>query len=91
MPIFLFAAAGALILGGYAMLDEANQQCAETQARRRKYFEAEMLRAELDLDDLRRKAREAGLDPAQVVAGYEALRKGDLSIDQVQQMLRLAS
>ena len=91
MPIFLFAAAGALIFGGYAVLDEANHQRAASQARRRQDLEAELLRKEIDLEELRTRAREAGLDPQKVVDGYLALRSGDITVEQVQRVLNLAA
>lgn len=86
-PIFLFALAGALLFGGVATLDEANQKRAAEELRRRKELEAELLRGAIDLQQLRQQAREAGLDPDQVVSGYEAMRKGDITIHTMQQML----
>lgn len=92
MPIyFLYAAGCALIGGGLAVLNDAQSRSAAEAARRRQALEAELLRAEIDLEKLRAQAREAGLDPEKVIAGYEALRGGQISIDDVAQILKLAA
>lgn len=91
MPIFLFFLAGGMLFGGVAVLDEANHRRAAEQLKRRQKLEEDLLRNALNVEDLRRQAREAGLDPDQVVAGYDALRKGDITIAQVQRLLNIAA
>lgn len=49
------------------------------------------LRDAIDLADLRSKAREAGLDPDEVVAGYEKLRDSQLSPEDVLKRLSQAA
>ncbi|OEU85678.1 hypothetical protein DB35_13145 [Streptomyces abyssalis] len=49
------------------------------------------LRDAIDLADLRSKAREAGLDPDEVVAGYEKLRDSQVSPDDVLKRLGRAA
>ncbi|CDR08072.1 predicted protein [Streptomyces iranensis] len=49
------------------------------------------LRDAIDLADLRSKAQEAGLDPDEVVAGYETLRDSQLSPEDVLKRLREAA
>ncbi|MFF8927484.1 hypothetical protein ACF1AO_09505 [Streptomyces longwoodensis] len=91
MPILFFAAAGALFAGGIAggagggwYLWRRGQQEA---AKRLQHQDAEAakqaLRDALDLADLRRKAQEVGLNPDEVVAGYETLRDSQLSPEDV--------
>lgn len=91
MPIFLFALAGGMLFGGAAVLDEANHRRAAEQLKRRQKLEEELLTNALNVQDLRRQARDAGLDPDQVVAGYDALRKGDITLEQVQRILKIAA
>jgi hypothetical protein len=91
MPILLFVVAGGMLFGGAALLDEANHQRAKNQARDRQKLEKELLAGAIELEELRVRAADLGLDPDQAVAGYEALRRGDISIQQVQQVLGIAS
>ena len=91
MPIFQFFLAGGMLFGGVAVLDEANHRRAAEQLKRRQKLEEELLATALDMENLRRQARAAGLDPDQVVAGYDALRKGAISVAQVQQLLNIAA
>lgn len=91
MPIFLFVVAGGMLFGGVAMLDEANHQRARNQARDRQKLEKDLLAGAIETEELRARARELGLDPDKAVAGYEALRRGDITIQQVQQVLGLAA
>ena len=91
MPIFLFALAGGMLLGGVAVLDEAKHRRAAEQLKRRQKLEEDLLTKAIDLEELRRQARAAGLDPGEVVAGYEALRQGDITFAQVQRLLNSSS
>ena len=83
MPIFLFMAAAALMAGGVATFSEARAENARKEAQRRQEVEAELLRGEINLQQLRDEARAKGLDPEEVVKGYLALREGDVSVDTV--------
>jgi hypothetical protein len=89
MPIFLFIAAGALIAGGIETLDQAKKAKARDDARRKQEFEAEVLKREINLQDLRDEARKRGLDPEAVVSGYCSLANGSLSVDEVLRALDL--
>lgn len=91
MPILLFVVAGGMLFGGAAMLDEANHQRARSQARDRQKLEKELLSGAIEIEELRTRARDLGLDPDKAVAGYEALRRGDITIQQVQRALGLAA
>lgn len=92
MPvIFLFMAAGALVAGGIETLDQAKKAKARQEAQRRQDAEAAILRREIDLEDLRRQAREKDLDPDRVVDGYLALNRGDLSVEEVLRALEIGS
>lgn len=51
----------------------------------------EALRDAIDLDDLRRQAQAAGLDPDEVVAGYKGLRDSQVSLNDVLKMLNRAA
>lgn len=90
MPvIFLFMAAGALIAGGIETLDQAKKAKARQEAKHRQEAEAEILRRAIDLEELRQAARDKGLDPDAVVAGYLALNNGELTVEQVLRALEL--
>jgi hypothetical protein len=92
MPvIFLFMAAGALIAGGLETLDQAKRAKAREAARDKQEAEAEILRRAIDVADLRQQARDRGLDPDTVVAGYLALNQGELSVEQVFRALEIGS
>jgi hypothetical protein len=88
-PIFLFMAAAALIAGGVELLDEARRTKARDEALRRQRDEADILQGAIDLEDLRERARQRGLDPDQVVAGYMAMRAGKVAPDDVLRALDL--
>ncbi len=87
MPIFLFAAAGAALFGGLALLDEANHQRACNQARDKQNLEKELLAGAIEAEELRTRARGLGLDPNQVLAGYDALRRGDITVADLRTLL----
>jgi len=89
MPIFLFAAAAALIAGGIGTLDSAKKAKAREEARQRQQDEAEILRRAVDLEDLKAEARRKGLDPQTVVDGYLAMNRGELSLGAVLRALEL--
>ena len=90
MPIFILYAAGvAAIGGGLQLISEANRRRAEDAMRQRQDLEAMLLRGEIELEDLRRQARDAGLDPQTVVNGYLAMNAGQLTVDDVQRLLSM--
>ncbi len=88
-PIFLFIAAGALIAGGLETLDQAKKAKAKEEALRRQRDQADILRAALDLAELREEARQRGVDPDEVVAGYLAMTEGSVSTEQVLRALEI--
>lgn len=91
----LYALAGALVTGGAAggkyVFDVAQREAARDLARRDRRAVAEMLQQEVDLVELRQRAKGAGLDPEAVEQGYLALRDGRLSLDEVLTQLRLTA
>ena len=92
MPaILLYALAGTLFGGGAWALDEANHRRAVEALKRRQQTEADLLRAGIDLEELRAEARIAGLDPDLVMAGYDELRRGDITLDQMRRQLGIAA
>jgi phage-related minor tail protein len=91
MPIFLFAIAGMMLFGGVATLDQANHRRAQDQARDRQNLEKELLEGSIQVAELRARARDLGLDPGEVIGGYEALRRGDISIADIQRVLGLVA
>lgn len=97
-PILFFAAASALFGGGIASagggwyLWRRGQQEA---AKRLQHQDAEAvkqaLREGIEVADLRREAEEAGLDPDEVIEGYQKLRDSQVSPEDVLQSLRRAA
>ncbi|WP_328665383.1 hypothetical protein OG905_00480 [Streptomyces sp. NBC_00322] len=95
MPILFFAAAGALFGGGAGGGWYLWRRGLQEAAKRLQHQDAEAakqaLRDAIDLADLRSKAQEAGLDPDEVVAGYEKLRDSQLSPEDVLKRLDQAA
>lgn len=91
MPIFLFALAGAMLFGGVGVFSFAQQESARDEARRRQDFEADLLAGAIKLEDLRDEARRRGIDPDAVVSGYQALRDGLITIDDLLDLVRKLS
>ncbi len=93
-PILFFAAAGALFgggpLGGWYLWKRGQQGAAKRMQHQDADAAKQALRDAIDLGDLRNKAREAGLDPDEVVAGYEKLRDSQLSPEDVLERLSRA-
>lgn len=94
-PILLFAAAGAVGVGGAAgslLLFMRGQQEA---ARRLKAADVDALShyldSEIQLQELRKKAEEAGLDPELVERGYHDLRDGTVTLQEVLDHLKKLS
>lgn len=87
LPIALFAAAGALAVGGTAgasLLYQRGRQLAASRSRAQDIIELQrLLRAEIDLAKLRAEAMEQGVDPKLVEQGYMSLRDGSVTMDQV--------
>ena len=76
MPVFFFIAAAALFAGGYEALDKYIKSKARQDAKHEQDFEFEILEREIDLAELRKIAREHGLDPEAAVQGYKDLASG---------------
>lgn len=91
MPVVLLMLAGAMLFGGAGLYDQARQEQARAEALRRQTFEADILAGALRLEDLRDEARRRGLDPDLVQAGYEALQRRVVSLDDVVRLLRPAA
>ncbi|WP_109033425.1 hypothetical protein [Streptomyces rubrogriseus] len=87
MPILFFAAAGALVAGGtgggWYMWKRGQQEAAKRLQHEDAKAAKQALRDAIDLADLRSEAKAAGLDPDEVVAGYERLRDSQLSTEDV--------
>lgn len=95
MPILFFAAAGALfgggVGGGWYLWRRGLQEAAKRLQHQDAEAAKQALRDAIDLADLRSKAQEAGLDPDEVVAGYEKLRDSQLSPEDVLKRLDQAA
>ncbi len=92
MPaVLLFALAGTLLGGAAWALDEANHQRAVEALKRKQQTEADLLASAVNLETVRAEARAAGIDPDLVMAGYDELRKGDITLDQMRRQLGLAA
>lgn len=89
MPVFIlyFLAAGAASIGGPAIgavLYKRGQQEAATYQRESDLASLKrLLQSEIDLQELRAKAVQAGVDPDVVERGYFELRDGHITIEQV--------
>lgn len=95
MPILFFAAAGALVAGGagggWYMWKRGQQEAAKRLQHEDAEAAKQALRDAVDLADLRSEAKAAGLDPDEVVAGYEKLRDSQLSAEDVLKKLGRAA
>ncbi|MEU7660853.1 hypothetical protein [Streptomyces lincolnensis] len=95
MPILFFAAAGALVAGGtgggWYMWKRGQQEAAKRLQHEDAEAAKQALRDAIDLADLRSEAKAAGLDPDEVVAGYEKLRDSQLSTEDVLKRLGRAA
>ncbi|MFF5650384.1 hypothetical protein [Streptomyces collinus] len=95
MPILFFAAAGALVAGGtgggWYMWKRGQQEAAKRLQHEDAEAAKQALRDAIDLADLRSEAKAAGLDPDEVVAGYEKLRDSQLSAEDVLKKLGRAA
>lgn len=91
-PLLYYAAASVLLLGAPAGGIYLAQQGRREAARRLNAKDTEIKKEALtqakDLAVLRNEASEAGLDPDVVIAGYEALRDGQVSPDDVIDMVK---
>ena len=94
-PLLFYAAAGALIWGGIGGGRYFLQRGHHETAKRLQHEDAdaakEALRDAIDLADLRRQAQAAGLDPDEVVAGYQGLRDSPVSPEDLLEMLNRAA
>jgi len=87
MFILLYIAAAALLSGGMVTLSEAEKARARASAKHMQEFERELLEGEMALAEVRAKAQELGIDPAEAVKGYKALQSGKISIQDVMRQL----
>ncbi|MFF9022429.1 hypothetical protein [Streptomyces eurythermus] len=94
MPILFFAAAGAFVVsgagGGWYMWKRGLQEAAKRLQHQDAEAAKQALTEAIDLAELRSKAQEAGLNPDEVIAGYEKLRDSQLSVQEVFKMLSRA-
>lgn len=90
-PILYYAAASVLLFGAPAGGIYLAQQGRRESARRLQAKDTEIKKEALtqakDLAILREEAMEAGVDPDVVIGGYEALRDGQVSPDDVVDMV----
>lgn len=91
MPVFLLYVIGAgLVSGGAYVLSEAHRKRVAQEALGAQRYEAQILSGELALEDLRRRAREAGVDPEKVSAAYQAVRSQRIDLsDAAADVLRM--
>lgn len=96
-PLLFFAAAGVLIggaigaTGGSWYMWQRGQQEAAKKLRHEDAIAAkEALEEEIEIAALRKKAQTAGLDPDQVIAGYQRLREKQVTPSQVLEALQRA-
>ena len=87
LVILLFAAAGALAGAGAGGAWYAAEQAKREAAARLSHRDREALRQALEdeiaMADLLAQARAVGVDPQMVASGYEALRDGRMTLEQV--------
>lgn len=88
MPVVIFfSLAGAFVTGGVGggvyFFKRAQQEMAKRLQKEDLLAVKEALENEIDLADLRAKAVEAGLDPDEVLSGYEKLRDSIITPEQV--------
>ncbi|WP_244929264.1 hypothetical protein [Nocardioides sp. W7] len=96
-PLLFFAAAGALIGGaigatggGWYMWQRGQQEAAKRLRHEDAIAAKEALEDEIEVAELRKKAKAAGLDPDQVIAGYEQLRDKQVTPGHVLEALQQA-
>lgn len=96
-PLLFFAAAGALIGGaigatggGWYMWQRGQQEAAKRLRHEDAIAAKEALEDEIEIAVLRKKAQKAGLDPDQVIAGYQQLRDKQVTPGQVLDALQRA-
>lgn len=70
------------------MARQGQREAAKRQQAKDLEIKREALLAEMNLADLRKNAIEMGVDPDIVVAGYEALRDGQVSPESVIDTMR---
>lgn len=96
-PLLFYAAAGALIGGaigatggGWYLWQRAQQEAAKRLQQGDATAAKEALESGIEIAALRKKAQEVGLDPDQVIAGYQQLRDLQVTPGQVLEALRRA-
>jgi hypothetical protein len=91
-PVVYYAVAGVLIAGappaGIYLARQGQRESARRLQAKDFEIKNEALTAEKDLAELRKEAIQAGVDPDAVVAGYEALRDGQISPEDVLARIR---
>ncbi len=92
IPILLFAAAGTLISGGIGggltLWNTARRKAAEDEIRQTTDLKKAALRAEIDLAEVEAEARAAGIDPAEVLKGIDAVVAGQVTLSQIQSIIQ---
>jgi hypothetical protein len=96
-PILLFAAAGALFGGsatalgaGWYVWQRGQQEAAKRLQHQDAVAAKEALQDRIDLAELAREAEQLGIDPDEVIAGYEKLRDSQVSPEEVLGQIRRA-
>ncbi|MER6974763.1 hypothetical protein ABT304_27145 [Nocardioides sp. NPDC000445] len=96
-PLLFFAAAGALIGGaigatggGWYLWQRGHQEAAKRLRHEDAIAAKEALEDEIEIAALRKKAQKAGVDPDQVIAGYQQLRDKQVTPGQVLEALQRA-
>ena len=92
IPILLFAVAGAILGGvaggGVALWGTARRKAAEEEIKQTADLKKAALRAEIDLASVEAEARAAGLDPAEVLKGIDAVMAGQVTLNQIRSIVQ---
>jgi len=91
-PLLYYAAASVLLfgapVGGIYLAQQGQREAARRLQAKDTEIKKEALTQAKELEALREEAIEAGVDPDVVIAGYEALRDGQVSPDDVVDMVK---
>jgi len=91
MPfLLLFALAGLMAGSAPAVYRLAKDSEVRDRIKRSKEFEGEILKKEIELQDLRDEALRRGIDPALVVRGYEELIEGTVTVGELENLITSA-
>jgi hypothetical protein len=90
-PVALYAAAGALAAGGVGggslLLQKAQREAAKDIYQTDQKAVREVLEGEIQLEELRERAREKGIDPDGVEHGYHAVKNDQIGFEEVLEVL----